>query len=163
MMEDAPKELSKHALYMREWRKNNPDYIQRSRERDAIALLSEDGRRKNREKANEWYRLNKDRGKTRTKNWKENNPDQARLNTRRAQAKRRARIKCVQVLPIDYDLVQKMSQGLCGICSKPIGGGSFHYDHIKPIAKGGQHSTDNLQIAHSRCNQMKFTKQDFRL
>jgi 5-methylcytosine-specific restriction endonuclease McrA len=31
----------------------------------------------------------------------------------------------------------------------------FEVDHVRPIAKGGRHSEDNLQLTHRRCNRKK--------
>lgn len=50
----------------------------------------------------------------------------------------------------------------CGICGMPINVSlpyphpwSLTIDHIKPIAKGGTTSEDNLQPAHFKCNRRK--------
>lgn len=57
-----------------------------------------------------------------------------------------------------------MSQNICGICGQPVDKTlkwphpySATADHIIPISKGG-HPTDieNLQLAHNRCNRMKW-------
>lgn len=43
---------------------------------------------------------------------------------------------------------------ICGLCSKPIDG-DFHIDHIMPISLGGEHSAENVQLAHPKCNMSK--------
>jgi 5-methylcytosine-specific restriction endonuclease McrA len=48
--------------------------------------------------------------------------------------------------------------GLCAICSGLINWNEIHtstFDCIIPIAKGGNTSIDNLQLAHERCNKVK--------
>jgi 5-methylcytosine-specific restriction endonuclease McrA len=42
--------------------------------------------------------------------------------------------------------------GLCQCgCGEPLGT-AFHLDHIHPLARGGSHTMDNLQITHPICN-----------
>lgn len=55
---------------------------------------------------------------------------------------------------IDRLLVWERDGGLCGICGKLIPGG-FTIDHIIPLARGGKHCYENVQIAHSKCNNRK--------
>lgn len=60
----------------------------------------------------------------------------------------------------------KRSEGVCQICGKPTNWedktwngyiGPMHptIDHIQPLAKGGEHSWDNVQLAHAICNSYK--------
>lgn len=58
--------------------------------------------------------------------------------------------------------VYNKTEGKCGICHKHIDlslnfphHNSFTVDHIIPIAKGGDHSFDNMQPAHMICNSTK--------
>jgi len=34
-------------------------------------------------------------------------------------------------------------------------GGSFHFDHIQPISRGGKSITDNIQLLCAKCNLSK--------
>ena len=56
----------------------------------------------------------------------------------------------------------KRDHGICAICGKPVNMsldtndneyGSI--DHIVPLAKGGTHTWDNVQLAHRICNSLK--------
>jgi 5-methylcytosine-specific restriction endonuclease McrA len=38
-------------------------------------------------------------------------------------------------------------------------GDSFHVDHIKPLAKGGLHTLENLMVVPAICNLRKGVKQ----
>ncbi len=43
---------------------------------------------------------------------------------------------------------------ICGICKRPFDMLHFnsrevHVDHIKPVAAGGSHEMENLQLAHA--------------
>ncbi len=44
---------------------------------------------------------------------------------------------------------------VCGICGGAPDGGEYEFDHIVPIAKGGEHHIDNMQFAHASCNRAK--------
>ena len=74
---------------------------------------------------------------------------------------------------ITLEQVINKCNGLCAICGKPtdkedyyiteqgyfIAGESYpSIDHIKPLAKGGTHQIDNLQLAHRSCNAKKSDK-----
>lgn len=58
------------------------------------------------------------------------------------------------------------SQDVCGICGKPVDKSlkypdpySASVDHIIPVSKGGHPSAmDNLQLAHLKCNRLKWDK-----
>lgn len=70
-------------------------------------------------------------------------------------AKRYAREKGTRTGPIDFDAVLSRAEGLCGICSKPLGAEPMHFDHIVPLSRGGAHVESNLQAAHAFCNRRK--------
>ena len=58
------------------------------------------------------------------------------------------------------------TQTICGICGKPVDRslkyphpGSATIDHIIPLTRGGHPSAlENLQLAHFRCNRLKFNQ-----
>lgn len=71
---------------------------------------------------------------------------------------------------ITINKLAKRSDGICQICGKPVnfddfyrdGNGNFiagpkypSIDHIIPVAKGGTHTIDNVQLAHRDCNYNK--------
>lgn len=75
-------------------------------------------------------------------------------------ARRRARVRgAMTAIPVDYAAVAARSAGVCGICGLVIEAGtSIHFDHIIPISRGGAHASENLQVAHARCNLRKGAK-----
>ena len=147
---------------MREWRvrhkeklaeynrKYFSDYLADSKKLDA-----------NRKRARQWGRDNSELAVERANLWRAGNLDKARENGRRSSSKRIARIKCVEISPIDYDAVIARGAGKCGICGNGITG-KYEFDHIFPLSKGGAHSTGNLQIAHMRCNRRKHNRIDYK-
>lgn len=74
---------------------------------------------------------------------------------------------------IDKDItlkkVYKRDNGVCHICGMQCDWNSYHYekgrfrpdefypvlDHVIPVAKGGEHSWENVKLAHWRCNLLK--------
>lgn len=103
------------------------------------------------------YRMRSDvrsRSGERSRQWKRDNPDLVRASERR----RRARKQGCAIEVVDLVEVLRRSRGLCGLCGKPLKLFDTQFDHIVPLARGGVHSTDNLQAAHALCNQRKGTK-----
>jgi HNH endonuclease len=49
---------------------------------------------------------------------------------------------------------------VCGLCGGDVDPKDVHLDHRLPWSKGGQHTLDNLQVAHSRCNIRKGARVD---
>lgn len=64
--------------------------------------------------------------------------------------------------PIGRLMIERLlkRQGhLCGICSAWLfEGDPWHVDHIIPVARGGRHREDNLQVTHAKCNLAKGAK-----
>lgn len=63
---------------------------------------------------------------------------------------------------INLQMLYERDHGICAICGKPVNMetdtcdneyGSI--DHIIPLAKGGTHTWDNVQLAHRICNSRK--------
>ena len=71
---------------------------------------------------------------------------------------RRARIKNARTGSIDYVAILGRDCGLCGLCQRPVAPHDLSFDHIMPLARGGAHSMENLQVAHVLCNTKKGVK-----
>lgn len=91
------------------------------------------------------------------------------------EAKRRAKIKSAIVdKDITTERLYERDGGICAICGKPcdwsdsrwedgvfiIGNNYPTKDHIIPLAKGGEHSWENVQLAHHHCNSVKGARWD---
>lgn len=69
--------------------------------------------------------------------------------------KRRARKLAAFVDDVKRAVVFERDEGICGICGTPVDPKRFHVDHIIALAKGGEHSYANVQLAHPACNHRK--------
>ena len=67
-------------------------------------------------------------------------------------ARRRAQQQAAKVERIYRQVVYERDEGHCGICYRKVDPHDFHLDHVVPLARGGEHSYDNIQLAHPRCN-----------
>jgi 5-methylcytosine-specific restriction endonuclease McrA len=67
----------------------------------------------------------------------------------------RARKRGAHVEHVEPFVVLERDDGLCGICGLDVDPQHFDIDHIIPLARGGEHSYRNVQVAHRRCNQRK--------
>jgi 5-methylcytosine-specific restriction endonuclease McrA len=142
-----------------------------------------DNRERKRETQRRWYEKNRDRARLamrrnyeanreayidRAREWAEANPDRrreiadawdksesGRLSRRNRAAIRRARLLALPTESIDLLVVYERDSGLCGLCGGPVDPDDWHLDHVVPLAKGGHHIYDNVQVAHPRCNLAK--------
>lgn len=101
-----------------------------------------------------------------TRRWKEKDPNHVRVlraawwkahplehqekDNRRRAAKRQAFVE-----KVDLKAVYERDKGRCGICLKKMVLRGATLDHILPLAKGGEHSYRNIQLAHRSCNSRK--------
>lgn len=93
---------------------------------------------------------------------------QASLKQHEKEHNRRLRGKIVDK-GISIDKLIKRDNGICKLCGKPIDKNDYYFvdgffacgksyptiDHVVPLAIGGLHSWDNVQLAHQYCNSMK--------
>lgn len=64
----------------------------------------------------------------------------------------------VWVEDVDLDILFKRDEGVCQLCHQPCSRKLASRDHIVPIARGGMHCYDNVQLAHKACNSYKGDK-----
>lgn len=91
------------------------------------------------------------------------------------EAKRRSKIENVLVdKDITIEALHQRDKGVCQICGGLCDWGDFYFkdkyfvvgdnyptiDHIIPLAKGGEHSWENVQLAHFSCNSAKGARWD---
>lgn len=126
-----------------------------------------------RDRARAWRAANPERSRAMVKAYRKSNPQKAgawekaskqrrRLAVpevfRERAARRRARQRDTCVERVDLKQILRDSNGLCGICKKPLDLFGIDFDHIVPLSKGGTHTADNIQTTHMRCNRSKGSK-----
>lgn len=125
-----------------------------------------------------WYQRHKDRVLERTgirdaahpnrrKEWKAANPDRVKAYNKKYEIDhpesaigRRVRRKTRKSGSLSPGLFAKLisyQRGLCACCKEPLGD-DFHADHILPLALGGAHSDENIQLLRAKCNLEKSAK-----
>lgn len=160
----------------REYKEKNKEYIKqqkkdyRRRNKEAIKKYEKEYREKNKEiiriRQKEWrsnnceyFKIhneeNKDRKKKLNKIWKKENKDKVNHYTNL----RRARKKKLTPKDADLELIAKYYKKCKEISIKT--NIEYNVDHIIPLAKGGLHHQDNLQIIPAEINQKKSDKLDY--
>lgn len=145
----------------RAWRLANPEKVGASRRKHVHTAASrarhrESNRRWRVENPGyfaSWYEANKDDQREKARVWRSNNKDMIAAQW----ARRRLRMRGfnAEIAVIDRRAVWNRDGGICGLCAEPVAFDAMHLDHIKPVAKGGPHTFDNLQPTHPRCNHRK--------
>lgn len=83
------------------------------------------------------------------------NPERYRAIQLRCNQKRRAQMVGATVERIDYDGIKRRDGMVCHICRLKVADKELHFDHVIPLAKGGEHTERNIAVSHARCNQKK--------
>lgn len=121
----------------------------------------------------DYYAQNRDAILLQKQNYYERNRDVVRENAARNRREnaaryceyvraRQARQRAAFVVPVDHQMIYERDSGICGLCEQPVDPTlrwpdllSATIDHIIPLARGGVHGPDNVQLAHMRCNSSK--------
>lgn len=105
-----------------------------------------------------WRDANRERMAASNRAYRQENADKVRAKNQR----RRARQMNAFVEDVDLEVLWERDRGVCGICHEPVDQSlawpdkwSKTCDHIVPLAKGGEHSYANAQLAHAVCNSRK--------
>lgn len=102
---------------------------------------------------NKGYRAaNPDKVSAANREWYARHPDWARAKG----AARRARERQTAVGPVDYEAILDEHGMVCHICLRPIlSRDDLHFDHVRPISRGGTHTAGNIRPACAKCNRGK--------
>jgi 5-methylcytosine-specific restriction endonuclease McrA len=105
------------------------------------------------------YKKNADHRKEKAKEWKEKNPEKAKIIHRASQAKRRARFREADGhhSASDIEKLLLLQKWKCPMCHSNLRSG-FHVDHVHPLSRGGSNWPSNLQCLCPKCNQQKHNK-----
>ncbi|MGW6455020.1 HNH endonuclease signature motif containing protein [Streptomyces sp. NPDC055078] len=113
----------------------------------------------NTERCRRWREQNPERHLANINRWKEANPLRVREHQSARNARRYARIKETSTGPIDFTALLNQYGMVCHICGGVIPGRfDLQFDHVKPLAKGGTHTQDNIRPSHAQCNRKKGAK-----
>ncbi len=156
--------MAQSSMADEERKARNREYnrVYRERHREAIrvrgAKWQSGYRKRNPDKAKEaivgWRLKNKEHILNYKRAWKAAHRTEETLAQQARHTKTRGKI-------IKEDIENWFTR-ICGICGLLIED-KFHIDHKTPLAKGGPHVVENLQLVHPLCNLKKKDKLDFRL
>lgn len=115
-----------------------------------------------------YYEANREQKLEKNRKWARENPEKKRAardpeKSRHYVAKRKALKLERATADVRFTDILLRDAGVCGICEKPIMENTIELDHIIPLAAGGWHGPDNIQLAHRSCNRRKFTRVNFTL
>ena len=133
-------------------RNSNPETLARRRELYHAETNEQRVRRQHRDR--EWRRANRERILETNARWARENPERHRENCLRKDHARRARMRAAIVEPFTQADVTERYGTDCYICHGPTDN-HRQYEHVTPLARGGEHSIRNVRWAHGRCNRLK--------
>lgn len=140
----------KAAEASKRWRAANPDLVKTYKQRDYDRHAEQ-----YRQKSREWRRENPEQSKAHVNAWLAANPDAAKEMRTRANHRRRSLARDAYVEDVYPLVVLEMTDGMCGICGEDVDPLDFEFDHVIPLARGGEHAYYNVQPAHAACNRTK--------
>lgn len=122
-----------------EWRKNNPE---KARDLDRAMYL------KSKPAILEYNRK-----------YRSENPERCSVWARNRQARKRAGGGTLSKEHVDFLLAWQA--GRCLTCNVDFASTGYHIDHVIPLAKGGAHCDENVQLLCPTCNKRKATRSLF--
>jgi 5-methylcytosine-specific restriction endonuclease McrA len=139
------------------WREANPEAV-KEQHRRANANLTPEQRERRRLRSRAWREAHPDASRRYIAERMDADPEFAAarrsLHTS-VQGTRRARKLEVLVERVDRAVVFERDGGVCGICHEAADPARWHLDHVVPLALGGAHAYDNVQVTHPACNLRK--------
>lgn len=106
--------------------------------------------------AQERWQENKEKYTATSAKWRKANPLK---DLRRSQSYTARKKKATTIDPVDYEHILERDGLWCYICEHAIlPGQKMHFDHVIPLARGGEHTEDNLKPTHHVCNVRKQDK-----
>ena len=146
---------------MQEYRARNPEYrvsdARYSRARHHELQSSSDEYRTNAaRRAAAWREANPELKAANNREWRLANPEASRRHSRTDTHIWRAKRAGSEVIErVDYGRVMRESDGNCALCGLPMEPQEMSLDHIIPLSMGGNHTYENVQVAHISCNAAK--------
>lgn len=144
------------------WRKENPGIAHsrdaKSRERESWKQYHAEYKKQHALEISNWHANNYKRNRieilTRNDKWLKSNPDKARVYVQnRRNRKSGGKLTSGLVLRL-----MEQQQGKCVYCKRELSETGYDMDHIMPLAKGGKHEDENIQLLCPTCNGRKHAK-----
>lgn len=152
-MEDLAKKRTRQARWARKKRAAETAQERETRlalRRQKRGLTPRNAARSQADYNREYYVRNREKLLERNRTWKAENPDRVRELRTQHEAVRRARKRTTQV---DNDpRITALYEIAAWLRSQ---GDDVHVDHIRPLARGGTHTYENLQILTAQENMRK--------
>ena len=154
--------------YAKAWRASNPDKVRaanikfKEKNPEACKALQKRWKQKHGNKYpelakkyyREYYANHREQEIKRSQDWKKRNPEQARLQWRLRDARKRGAEGSFTAEDIK-DLYATQG-GRCYYCSIEIE--KYHIEHMTPLSRGGRNDVSNICLACAPCNLKKHTK-----
>lgn len=90
--------------------------------------------------------------------WQSANRERWRMLSRSGCARRRGRIYGTRTEAVDYERICRRDGMRCHICKRQVKKKDLHFDHVVPLAAGGEHVETNIAVSHAKCNTSKGSK-----
>lgn len=149
----------------RKWVKANPErrrQIARECARRRYVVHREKLRAESRVRMRDSYRKDPQRRQQSSKRARRKliarDPEAYRLTRRVEAAVRRSRKRGAIVGIVDYARIRVRDKMRCHLCRLKVKPKQLEFDHVIPLAAGGEHSEANIAVSHARCNRSKNAK-----
>jgi len=90
--------------------------------------------------------------------WRERDPEGYRMTRRLWTALRRAKIRGRTIEKVSLERIMARDSMRCHICKTKVRREDLEFDHVIPIAAGGEHTESNIAVSHGHCNRRKSSK-----
>lgn len=162
--EERRKHYAEHRGYIlaknKQWRDANSERVRANWERwyaeHRDELLEKLAGPEERARMRAWQNADRaaNREKYREKNRRERQGNEVyTLRNREASRRRQVGTTYSRIL---YSTVLERDGMTCHLCSGPIASlDDLHFDHVIPLAKGGEHTVENVRPSHALCNLRK--------
>ncbi len=102
------------------------------------------------------YQRRKEYHKEQSRQWQKDNPETYKQILGRNRDKRRAAERSAEYDKTVYlEAVAERDNDICQICGQTCSVEDRSIDHKIPLTRGGNHTWENVQLAHRRCNARK--------